>query len=309
MEGVSSGSRLVPGVLVVALLATPAAAVAGASPPWYPVQSAAFATAVLGEAPLPPGAQLTTVAVTRQVTIEANPIRLHGYGETHDADRLYTAPAAPASVVTYVEHHLPKGWWVGVTSPPNGPPPPGDTIVQVEVPVHGPHEETATVSYTVVPDGTGTELRIDALVIWQPSRPPSLAAPRTGSIVVTGYTDANLMGEPQQSTTVRVSGRRAAAIRRAFDRLPLSSPSLCMENSNDFELTFVPAGARTPTLRVVQWSCPSPGIVESGPPSQQPSTSLASSCALSRAVVAVLPPGSAPVTRRAAAHCRLPRAP
>jgi hypothetical protein len=307
MEGVNLGSRLVSGVLVVTLLAAPAAAtVADASPPWYPVQSAAFAARVLSEAPLPPGAQLTTVVVTRQVTVEANPIRLHGYGETHDADRLYTAPAAPASVVTFIEHHLPKGWWVGVTSPPNGPPPPGDTIVQVEVPVHGPHEETATVSYTVVPDGTGTELRIDALVIWQPSRPRSLTAPRTGSIVVTGYTDANLMGNPQRSTTVRVSGRRAEAIRRAFDRLPLSSPSFCMENSNDFKLTFVPAGATTPALRVVQWSCPSPGIVESGSPSQRPGTSLASSCALSRAVVAVLPPGSAPVTRQAAAHCHAP---
>lgn len=269
----------------------------------YPVQSAAFASKVLGEATLPPGSQETTTAVTHMVAVEASPIRLHGGDTTYDADRLYTVPTAPATVVTYVEHHLPKDWKVAFTEPPNGPPPPGDTIIQVEAPVTGPHDETATVSYTIVPDGTGTEYRIDALVIWLPSRPHGLTAPQSGSILVTGYTNSNLMGLPQKSTKVRVSGKKAEAIRHAFNDLPLSSPSNCMENSSDFELTFVPAGSKVPTLHAVQASCPSPGVVGARLPGQETGTSLASSCALTRAVVAVLPPGKGYVTRTAAAHC------
>lgn len=211
------------GLVTSTALVASVPALAGATTQ-YPAQSAAFASKVLDEAILPPGSQETTTAVTHMVAMEASPIRLHGGDTTYDADQLYTVPTAPATVVTYIEHHLPKGWKVGFTEPPNGPPPPGDTIIQVQVPVTGPHEETATVSYTVVPDGTGTEYRIDALVIWLPSRPHGLTAPQSGSILVTGYTTSNLMGNPQKSTKVRVSGRKAEAIRRAFNVLPLSTP-------------------------------------------------------------------------------------
>lgn len=301
-------SFVIPATVVpaVVLVATPAT-LAGGSSSWYPVQSAAFATRVLDQATLPPGSVPATVAVSPQVTFAADAIQPHGApGETYDADRLYTTPAAPASVVTYVEHHLPKGWWVGITFPPSGPPPPGDTIVQVQVPVAGPHEQTATVSYTVVPDGTGTELRIDALVVWQPSRTGSLVAPRAGSILVTGYTTSNLMGLPQKATKVRVTGRRAESIRQAFDRLPLTSPPDCMENSTAFALTFVAPGSKRPTLRAVQSRCPSPGVVDADRPGQQAAgISLAASCRLTRAVAAALPAGKAPVTREAAAHCRV----
>ncbi len=287
-------------ILITLVAAVPSLASATTQ---YPAQSAAFASKVLDEATLPPGSRPTTTAVTHMVAIEANPIRLYGSGTTYDADRLYTVPTAPATVVTYLEHHLPKSWKVVFTEPPNGPPPPGDTIIQVHVPVTGPHEETATVSYTVVPDGTGTEYRIDARVIWLPSRPPGLTAPRSGSILVTGYTNANLMGNPQKSTKVRVLGKNAEAIRQAFNNLPLSTPSDCMENSSDFALTFIPAGSTTPALHASQASCPSPGVVGARLPGQETGISLASSCALTRAVVAVLPAGKGSVTRTAAAHC------
>lgn len=140
----------------------------------------------------------------------------------------------------------------------------------------------------------------------QPGRPRGPEAPPSGSILVTGYTSSNLMGNPQRSTEVRVSGLRAEPIRRAFDRLPRSSPPDCMENASQFALTFIPAGSKTPVLRVVQWSCPSPGVVSAGRPGQRLAATLASSCALTQAVVSVLPAGKAPVTRQAADHCRLP---
>lgn len=296
--------RVALGLVISTTLAASVPAMAGAATQ-YPTQSAAFASQVLNDATLPPDSQPTTVPATHQVSFAASPpIRLHnGNGETYDADRLYTVSTAPASVVTYIEHHLAKGWSVGLTEPPSGPPPPGDTIIEVRVPVTGPHEETATVTYTVVPDGTGTEFRVDALVIWLPSRPRGLTAPRSGSVLVTGYTTASLMGTPQKATKVRVTGKKAALIRQAFNRLPLSTPTHCEENWSDFSLTFVPAGSKTASLHAGQASCPSPGVVYARLPREETGTSLGSSCALTRAVVAVLPAGKGYVTRQAARHC------
>jgi hypothetical protein len=131
------------------------------------------------------------------------------------------------------------------------------------------------------------------------------AAPRTGTptgpVRVIGFARGTPGRGGISPVTVTVRGRAAARIRAAVASLPPGRPAVCMGNWPGFELRWSSGHS---TVQVEEWVCPTPGVVtvRRGPSSSvRPAT-----CALARAVVAVLPRGRARGSREAAAGaCRL----
>ena len=206
-------------------------------------QGNAYAAHVLGQALLPPEAQVTTTVVTSILTVEQTPAEFP-LGNHYDAHALYLDSLPPNQVATFIESHVPKNTWITG----NGPPPAGVTQIQVRLPVSGPNDEDAQDIYTIVADTTGLpNSRVDAQVVWNPSRPKTEVAPSSGSVEVTGYTHGNLMEGAFDPVAVRVTGAQAKRIRRAFNGLALaSSPGGCMEAISGFKIAFVPEHKSSP---------------------------------------------------------------
>ncbi|MGH9110272.1 MAG: hypothetical protein ACRDY3_12560 [Acidimicrobiales bacterium] len=255
------------------------------------------ASDLLAEAALPPGAQPLAAAPTGQLGIE--PESFLPYADRFDAHRFFSVPATPASVMAFVRQHLPTGWYV------NGPqiaPPPGDALMVVRVPGHGAHLQEGAVTYEATPSGSGAALRVDGVVVWNPSRPSDEAVPGEGPVVVTGYHESGLVGGPTGAATARVNGRQARRLRRAFDALPLASPVLCMESETAYSLRFARV-AGSPAVSVVEFTCPGSVDVTSGGTRMAP---LLGDCTLLRLVAAALPPHAARYTHERASGCEPP---
>ena len=293
------------GVAVVAPAAsaatsTPATSSAATPSPATSTAAAgrAYAEQVLSEAVLPPGSEATSTVAAPQLGTAPQALFLPD-ADRYEAHAFYVVDLPTSSVLPSVQDHLPRGWAVVLTEPPSGPPPPGETVVQVAVPVAGAHHQDALVTYALVADGGGTEIRVDSQVVWNPARPGDEAAPRSGDVRVTGYSSSSLDSGSSGPVTVLVGGTRAERLRKAFHGLARAAPGDCMENETAYSIGFLPRRASKPTFTASAWTCPTPGTVQvaSG---GRPMATLEPDCALARAVVAVLPEGRAAFTRQQA---------
>lgn len=259
----------------------------------------AFAAQLLKEAVLPPGSQQTPTLISSLLAIEGQPFGFPSSNQ-YEAHAVYLDSKTPAQVAAYIESHVPHKTWITG----NGPPPLGETQIQVRLPVSGPHEQDAQDVYSIVADNTGSEFRLDAWVVWNPSRPQDESVPSNGDVEVTGYSASTLYGGSTGPVRVKVASEAAYRIRQAFDALPLSAPAMCMENEAAYEIAFIPEGHSEPTIMATDELCPSPGEVGVTSDGQAMPT-LEADCAVARAVVAALPHGKAAFTRQAASTvCR-----
>lgn len=282
---------LAAGSAVLGATGTPSASSAPSSAP-------AFARSLLSEAIVPPGGQPTAGIHTLDVRWlggwGATP-GVHGVVGAHD---FYEYDEPSATVLRYIEAHLPRGAIAG-TGTHDGT---VQTVVQ-KVPVSGPDEYLAELTYQVAAtDATRTtcELRIDAKTVWVPPRPKAEYAPTRGVVDVTGFKVLSVMRPPTGRVTVAVTGRRAENLIAAFDSL-LRGPSsiACMEDETDFTFAVGPRVGAPPTFRVTEEECEN--VVDVSAYGKVAPALTDRGCELLRAVAAVLPPRAR--ATRAAKRC------
>lgn len=267
---------------VVGILAAGAAALAIETAPSAPSSATAFARSVLAEATVPPGGRPTKGPRTSY---------------------LYDEP--PATVVRYVETHLPPGAILsgyGTHVSARGG---VVTVVTETLPVSGPDEHMAALAYQVVATNgpePRSELRIDAHTVWVPPRSGSELATDGETVQVTGYKTASVTRlHPSGPVTVVLSPSRATTLIRAFDSLPLGPPSVaCLEDATDFSIVIRSRLGVGAPFSVTGYACgDSVGVSENG----KTGPSLWDQhCALIEAVDAALP-ARATATKSAEGVC------
>lgn len=121
--------------------------------------------------------------------------------------------------------------------------------------------------------------------------------PKSGVIEVTGYGRVTEAAS-SDPVTVQVSGRQAAAIRKALSTLASTDPSGCVDTLEAFSIRFLPhKGVRGSATLVTENDCPTPGVVAVLQHGKAVAT-LRESCSLRAAVVAALPRFKAYGTRQ-----------
>ncbi len=287
-------------LLVVGLLTAGAAVLGTATAPTGPPDRQAFAETVLARATLPPGGRPTRGIRTVQVRW------LGGWGATpgipgvSDAHAFYLYDEPPRTVTRYVATHLPQGAATSGYGTHDGV----VTVVTEVIPVSGPDEYMAELTYQVAPTNgawTKSELRVDAKTVWVPPRSPKERAAAGSLVEVTGFRALSVTTPPGGPVTVVLAGRRAASIIRAFNSLPLGPSSVgCHDDLTYFVLDIDPHEGLPPAFRAVGDACASSvGVSSHGEP--RPSLSDRS-CVLLEAVAGALP-DKARATRSAAAQC------
>ncbi len=263
--GASAGA-----VAALALAAASWASVpAGATRPHPPAHwsrattAQAFASEVLAQAPLPPGAKAwrgPLPAAARARFASPGPA---GAGRTY----LVHQPAA-ASMLAYVLSHLPVGssraslGWAGDRR--------GQTSEEftVTLPTFGPDEYSAALSYSTTTSagrgclhvGEACLLQVKALTVWEPRRSPAetapvhdrarLGIPAPGPVVVAPA--------PPSPVTINLGLAQSAKLARAFDALPLAPAVACMEDSPLYTVSFrPPPGRKGEVFDVTAWACAS----------------------------------------------------
>jgi hypothetical protein len=124
-----------------------------------------------------------------------------------------------------------------------------------------------------------------------------------GTFSVTGYGRLTLYDKPQKPVTVTANGRQAAAIRAALKGLLMTTPSFCMENVNEFTITFRPGPGDGVGFVATEGDCPSPGVVTVTYRGAKAPLVYRETCSLRKAVLAALPKGRAEGTRKDASRC------
>ncbi len=267
---------------IVGLLTAGAAGLAIETAPPASSSATAFARSVLAEAAVPPGGRPT---------------------RGPHASYLYDEP--PATVVRYVETHLPPGAILSGYGTHGTARAGVVTVVTETLPVSGPDEHMAGLTYQVAATngpGTRSELRIDAHTVWVPPRSGSELATDGETAEVTGYRTASVTKlHPSGPVTVTLSPSRAAKLVRAFDSLPLGPSSVdCLEDVTDFSIVIHPRFGVGAPFSVTGYACGnSVGVSEN----RKAVPSLWDQhCALIDAVDAVLP-ARATATKSAEAVC------
>jgi hypothetical protein len=273
-----------------------------------PSPTGAFAQHVLDEAILPPGARVTTVVRSR--TLEGPPAE-PGVSGLHDAHRFYLLDESMEAVESYLEAHVPRdATQLGYGK--SGTMAKGILSVNLsyDLPVSGPHNYLAELSYLSVATGSAAELRVDAEVVWKPNRPADERAPRNGVVEVTAYPEASLMAGSSGPVTFTVTGARARSLIRALNALPLgpgASIGACIENFLLSKLVIRRAESSPPELEADGWYCMA--AVEVSEHGRATPALTDRSCSLLRAVVRVLPAHEANATRAAGKQCVPPASP
>jgi hypothetical protein len=298
--------RRVPAIatLGVAALLTGGAAVLGASasPAQTPVEpaggAAAFAAHVLAEATVPPGGQPTATVRTLARRWLLGPSATPGMSGIVDRHELFSYDEPATAVESYIRTHLRPGETVSATGSATG----SALSTTVVVPVSGRHEYTALLEYTAAPTTTGlgrSELRIDALSVWMPSRPASeQVSSRGATVTVRGYRSVSPGRGSLGAVTVTLSAPGAARVVDAFDALARGPQVMCMEGSPLYTLSIRTATGRTYT--VTGSSCARSVSVAAGGSHLPELTDK--SCALLGAVASVVA-HAATATRRAVSSC------
>lgn len=276
---------LVPPVSVGALPSTPQTTAAAQG----------WAHQLVGQVYLPPGSQPTTAAGTVISHFYPEAIALPGPAQA-SASAFFADPLPPDATAAAIEGHYPHR----AMATTNGPPPAGVSAVALVPPVSGPNHEAAEVTYSIVANGTGSQFRVQATVVWAPDRSPAETVAATGPVLVTGYTSGSLMQGATGPVEVRVTGPAASRIRRAFNALyrAASTPG-CMESIAEFRLVFPKEG----TSKVFTASASGCGNGVSVTAGSQQLDPLRGSCQLLGDVAAVLPPRKGAQTKSRAKTC------
>ncbi len=261
----------------------------------------AFAQQVLDHAFLPAGAHPTTKDSTTINHFFPLDIGLP-VGTPASASALFATSLSPAAAAAAIELHYPHRALVTT----NGPPPPGITAIALLPSVSGPNQEGAEVIYSIAADGTGSELRIKATVIWAPDRPRTESVSSTGPVTVTGYTSGSLDGGATDPVTVDVRGKEASQLRHAFNELyRAAAPPDCMEDISSFRIAFPSTPKSKSSVTAVTFPCGGRTLVVRT--ASQSLAPLRGNCTLLTEVAKVLPSGKGVLTRKSARTCRTHR--
>lgn len=247
-------------------------------------------------APIPPGASAWTAALPPLLAAPATSVGIRGLIDIH---QVYLVPFQLSQRA--VTGQLPPGAKV-TTSGSGGGPQGSDTSFVVAMPTLGPHEYLAQIVYTMTTVGVRELLRVDAQVVWVPSRPAAEAIPTPVTADVTGFnliSLASLAGAPVHSITVRLGPGQSGRLAAVVDSLPRGAGVLCMEDAETYSITFLPLSGASP-VTVTGHLCGSAVDISVGGRSWP--TLHDGRCLLLRAVSAVLP-RSAAGTHNAAKDC------
>ena len=211
-----------------------------------------FACRVLGEAIVPPGARSTKVVRSELLD---EPFQMIGIGGLVDVHRFYLVDGPAGAVADYLEAHLPRGA-TQVAEGSVGAAPDVAPELAYALPASGPHEYLAELAYVVAAVGRDVvEFRVDAQVVWEPSRPVAERAPATGVVQVTGYSGSSAEGGSSGPVTFTVSGARARSLLSALNGLPLGPRGWCLEKSLLFRIVVRPARGAPPSFDADGWAC------------------------------------------------------
>ena len=257
-----------------------------------------FACRVLGEAIVPPGARSTKVVRSELLD---EPFQMIGIGGLVDVHRFYLVDGPAGAVADYLEAHLPRGA-TQVAEGSVGAAPDVAPELAYALPASGPHEYLAELAYVVAAVGRDVvEFRVDAQVVWEPSRPVAERAPATGVVQVTGYSGSSAEGGSSGPVTFTVSGARARSLLSALNGLPLGPRGWCLEKSLLFRIVVRPARGAPPSFDADGWACAGDVLVTAH--GRVLPDLYDAHCLLLRAVVAVLPACEAYGTRAARTGC------
>jgi hypothetical protein len=259
----------------------------------------AFAKEVLGEATVPPGGQPTAGIHTVDVRW------LGGWGGTPGvqgvfgvhAFYLYDEPLT--TVADYIEKHPPPGVRTTGSGTANGV----VTSISETVPVSGPSEYAAWLTYSVAPTNstlTRSELRIDAKTVWVPRRPAFEKAPGGGVVEVTGFKSGSPRAGARGAVTVVVSTDKARALIRDLNSLTLGASTFCLEAIPLWSVTIRPSPRLAPSFVARSEGCD--GLVTVTMSGRREPVLSDRACLVLRDVGALLP-ADASSTRSAAASC------
>jgi hypothetical protein len=249
-----------------------------------------FATQVLSEAPVPPGAQLWMGTAPTPL---AEPIQAPADSDLTDLSELFSVdePAGPPTEAMdgYVLAHLPTGSsYVGWQSGGARYGAAEATDFTVALPTTGSNEYLAWLLYaTTAAPGGGYVLRIDSQTIWVPNPPAAEVIPRDVTADLTGYTRLSLSNPSSGPVSVQLSEVASSELAAAIDELPPAPQGMCMENALLYTIVFSPSGDATQSYEVTGWVCGQVVEVTEGGTSLPPLHDT--QCALIGLVVSLLP--------------------
>lgn len=285
---------------VVGALTAGAGELGASMNPAGPSPSSALAHRVLAQAPVPPGGQPTQGAETLSPAWMRASAAQPGVQGIVSVTRRFLFDDPPSAVMGYVRHHLPAGAHAFSTGDETGL---AETLT-VQLPVRGPHQYLAILSYVVGPTDTAqthSELRVGAETVWVPSRPPAERAPPGGVVTVTGYrrvSAAEGSTGPVTAVAPAASGRRIIEV---LDALPRAPRSFCMESESMFVISVRPHHGAPPSMVARTAGCANTLAVTVG--GRRFPTVSDRGCALLKDVAALLP-RSAKATIGAARSCK-----
>lgn len=262
-----------------------------------------FAQQVLSTAAIPPDGQAVTVvsSYAKEWLGEKEPPSIPGASPVTDEHELYLYNEAPVTVIDWIRSHLPPG----TRSAGHGTETGTALTLFVPAPISGPNEYSATLEYVVAPTSTSedqSELRVDAVAIWVPTRPATEVAPAGGVVSVTGFGDVTVKDPfSKDPVTVTLTRARAAGLVQTLNSLPLGPKSgVCMEASLLYKISIRPKSGARQSFLAEGWACEAAVNVTKG--GKVMPTLRDRTCKLDAEVKAVLP-RSAHGTRRAVAGC------
>lgn len=219
-----------------------------------------FAYDVLAVAPVPLGAR----AWHGQLPAGLSEPPTTAYGPVVDLYHAYLVSVASASALRqYVPAHLGGARWVMSGS---GSPPTPDSE-EFSLAVSGPHEYSATLGYSMLalggggclaqgPTGAACVLRLDAVTVWEPSRPAAEEAPLGDKAVLSAYSSVSVvLTRPVVTYTVRLGPARSRQIVRQFDSLPSGPGASCHEGAVMYKLAFRATSGQGEVLRATGQQC------------------------------------------------------
>lgn len=234
---------------------------------WSGARSAqAFASEVLSQAPLPKGAKLYKAKLPAPVAGRfANPATAGGA-----AHRIYLAhQPATGPLLRYVLSRLPAGAKAagsGWTADHKGQ---TSEEFSVSLPVFGPHQYSAVLSYvTTTATGRGCLrpgraclLLVAAGTVWEPSRAPTEVAPTEDrATLLPSAPGPVVVGGPKQSvpTSLALSPAASARLVKAFNALPLAPAVACTQDFPLYTIMFTPPPKKPgKSFKVEGWPCAS----------------------------------------------------
>lgn len=224
-------------------------------------------------------------------------------GGATDLFRLYHVPTAESTAYEFLKRHLPQGGRVSATGSFGGANgyDYGEGL-SITMPVAGPNAYSAQLSLAIEVTGASMSLlRVDAQVVWVPTRTGVQEIHSSGTASLTGYTTSSLLTPAVGAVVVHLSSSKLAGLAKQANALPVAPDVLCMENSTVYSVTIRPQNSTRQTYVLKGLECMSSVSVSANGSAVVQLDDR--SCHLFRIVVADLPAGRAPATRGALGDC------